>query len=439
MSGALLDHLWQSTLFGAAVWTSALLLRNNSAALRHWLWLLASLKFLVPFSVLYALGAATVSSLSPAATPAGVDHALIALRPLVSPATVTVTAPASANATQLLVPALLTLWMLGCLWMTLRWIHGWRQAQAISRAARRGPGPAPDTCVVDADIEPSVAHVFRPVVLLPATLLGRLSAAQLEAVLAHEREHIQRRDNLKAQLHALVEILFWFHPLVWLIGHRLLDERERACDEAVLSNGHDPAEYAAGILAVCRHCAAALPRQSMGSLAGDLVQRVRHILSADTPSSLGFTKAFMLTTCTAVLTLGPMAAGALDQAAHRRAVADSNARILRDARVLLNPSVAADGSPALHVSDRQLWVRNSSLRELLAMAYGVDESAVAGRDDRLDAPRYDLRAVVRLREPADFDPVSLRPLVTKLLAARFNLEVHVDQQCQDPCGPHALR
>ena len=56
MIGALIDHLWQSTLFCAAIGSIALLLRANSAAVRHWLWMLASLKFLVPFSWLVALG-----------------------------------------------------------------------------------------------------------------------------------------------------------------------------------------------------------------------------------------------------------------------------------------------------------------------------------------------------------------------------------------------
>ena len=57
MTGALLDHLWQSTLFCGGVWLLTFGLRANSAALRHWLWLLASLKFLVPFSALYTVGA----------------------------------------------------------------------------------------------------------------------------------------------------------------------------------------------------------------------------------------------------------------------------------------------------------------------------------------------------------------------------------------------
>jgi bla regulator protein blaR1 len=54
---AVANHLWQSTLFGSAVWLVTLLLRSNAASLRHRLWLAASVKFLVPFSILVGLGA----------------------------------------------------------------------------------------------------------------------------------------------------------------------------------------------------------------------------------------------------------------------------------------------------------------------------------------------------------------------------------------------
>ncbi len=437
MSGALLDHLWQSTLFGAAVWSVALLLRNNSAAFRHWLWMLASLKFLVPFSLLYALGATLALHLSPDAQPAIAEHALGTLEPLVAPATGMIAAPAAGNA--LLPKALLFIWLLGSAWLALRWFFAWRGATSLFRAARRAPGTSPDTYVIDADIEPSVAQVFRPVVLLPAALLGRLPETQFDAVLAHEREHIERRDNLKAGLHGLVEILFWFHPLVWLIGSRMQDERELACDEAVLEGGHDAGEYAAGILAVCRHCAGARTRPLIGAMSGNLTRRVRHILASRSPRSLGFAKAFLLTTCTALLTVGPLAAGVLDKAADRRALAARNADILRDAEVTLTFSRQASASPSLSADGNQVVILNSSPRRLLALAYGVDEDEVQGRDDWLDSQRYDLRVNVRLREPKNFELASLRPLVTKLFAAHFNLEVHVDQECQDPCGPRALR
>ena len=53
---SLANHIWQSTLFAAAVWLATFLLRSNAASLRHRLWLAASVKFLVPFSLLIGLG-----------------------------------------------------------------------------------------------------------------------------------------------------------------------------------------------------------------------------------------------------------------------------------------------------------------------------------------------------------------------------------------------
>lgn len=56
MAANLANHLWQSTLFVAAVWVCSLLIQRNRADVRHALWLSASLKFLVPFGALVALG-----------------------------------------------------------------------------------------------------------------------------------------------------------------------------------------------------------------------------------------------------------------------------------------------------------------------------------------------------------------------------------------------
>jgi beta-lactamase regulating signal transducer with metallopeptidase domain len=52
----LANHLWQSTVFAAVVALTTMAMRRNSARLRYWLWLAASLKFLIPFSVLVNLG-----------------------------------------------------------------------------------------------------------------------------------------------------------------------------------------------------------------------------------------------------------------------------------------------------------------------------------------------------------------------------------------------
>ena len=61
------------------------------------------------------------------------------------------------------------------------------------------------------------------------------------------------RDNLSASIHMIVEAVFGFHPLVWWIGVRLVDERERACDEDVLRLGNERHVYAEAILNVCKY------------------------------------------------------------------------------------------------------------------------------------------------------------------------------------------
>jgi bla regulator protein BlaR1 len=52
----LCNHLWQSTLFLGIVALLALLMRKNQARIRYWLWMAASAKFLIPFSLLISLG-----------------------------------------------------------------------------------------------------------------------------------------------------------------------------------------------------------------------------------------------------------------------------------------------------------------------------------------------------------------------------------------------
>jgi hypothetical protein len=53
---AVSDHLWQSTVFAATVWLMTMAMRRKLAEVRYALWLAASVKFLIPFSLLVWLG-----------------------------------------------------------------------------------------------------------------------------------------------------------------------------------------------------------------------------------------------------------------------------------------------------------------------------------------------------------------------------------------------
>ena len=63
-------------------------------------------------------------------------------------------------------------------------------------------------------IEPGVSGVWRPSILIPNGIDARLSETQLHAILDHEWHHAQRRDNLAAWLHMIVQSIFWFHPVL---------------------------------------------------------------------------------------------------------------------------------------------------------------------------------------------------------------------------------
>jgi beta-lactamase regulating signal transducer with metallopeptidase domain len=100
--------------------------------------------------------------------------------------------------------------------------------------------------------------VVRPVVLLPDGA-DLWSEDQRRAVVLHELSHVARRDCLTQLMAGLACAVYWFHPGVWYAARRMRVERERACDERVLSAGTPPADYAAHLLDLARHCRTTVP------------------------------------------------------------------------------------------------------------------------------------------------------------------------------------
>ena len=79
MLAELTNHIWQSTVFAAVAGLMILFLRKNRAQVRYWVWLSASLKFLVPFFLLVSLGSRIerVPVSKNVSTPAAVSFALV--------------------------------------------------------------------------------------------------------------------------------------------------------------------------------------------------------------------------------------------------------------------------------------------------------------------------------------------------------------------------
>jgi uncharacterized protein (TIGR03435 family) len=301
-TAALVNHLWQSTLVALIAWGLTLMLRGNQARTRYWVWMIASVKFLLPFSLLMAAGESLRSMVAtPMQTPAfaGVVEEMTQPFPqTVSQATAdhfSVSPAVSGHHSDLLPFIVAAVWLCGFLAIAFSWIRGWWQICAAVRASSQMT-MADEVPVLSSPrlLEPGVFGILRPVLLLPENITDRLSAPQLSTIIAHEMSHVRRRDNLTAAIHMVVEAIFWFHPAVWWIKARLLEERERACDEAVLQSGSEAELYAESILNVCKFYVESPIACMSGVTGSDLKRRIVRIMTEQVARKLDFSRKLLL-------------------------------------------------------------------------------------------------------------------------------------------------
>ncbi|MDT8300413.1 MAG: M56 family metallopeptidase [Sedimentisphaerales bacterium] len=81
---------------------------------------------------------------------------------------------------------------------------------------------------------PAVCGLFKPIILIPAVLLKKLSQKKLKAVLIHELAHIKRDDNWVNLLQTILQIVHFYNPFVWIANAMVHRAREQAVDEMVL-------------------------------------------------------------------------------------------------------------------------------------------------------------------------------------------------------------
>ena len=221
---AIANHIWQSTIVGLAAAVLALMLRNNGASVRYWIWFAAAMKFLVPFAALTAAANVLPLPQAPSVAIGALDAATVIFR--------SSTIPALGGTSWTFVTIV---WLLGALVVLMRWAWQWQRLAADARQSppmvdgvvhdtlrriEREEGISSPTALVASShsIEPGVLGIRTPVLVWPRALTAGLSDTHIEAILAHEVCHIVRRDNLLASAQMVVSAVFWFHPLVWWIG-----------------------------------------------------------------------------------------------------------------------------------------------------------------------------------------------------------------------------
>jgi beta-lactamase regulating signal transducer with metallopeptidase domain len=292
MIASALDHLWQSTLFAAGAGLLTLALRNYGAQVRFWLWFSASLKFLIPFAALTALGGYLLVPVAPQMS----APAFFMMQPAAQPFSAPMSALSAPAATgPRLTLFLLVFWGTGVAAVLARWLVRWFQLRRILRGAVDMPVAAPVIVKqAPSSIEPGLVGVWKPVILLPQGIAEHLHGAEMDTIIDHEICHLRRRDNLLAATHMLVEALFWFHPMVWWLGARLNAERERACDESVLASGRSPHVYAEAILKICKLYLHSPLACASGVSGADLKTRIEIIMESRTAIRLDSVRKFLL-------------------------------------------------------------------------------------------------------------------------------------------------
>ena len=109
----------------------------------------------------------------------------------------------------------------------------------------------PQLVISELASSPLLIGTFNPRIVFPSNTLANLDDDQLKFVIAHELSHLKRRDLWWSWIPAVVQILFFFHPFVWVARTRWLLSREMACDELVLSvTGQSAMSYADALINV---------------------------------------------------------------------------------------------------------------------------------------------------------------------------------------------
>jgi bla regulator protein BlaR1 len=447
------NHLWQSTAVAAIAGLLTLVLRRNHARTRYALWFAASIKFLLPFSLLISLGTHLTMPTPSAPAHHSVYSSIDQLsQPFADPAPLkpTTTFTTIAASFNFLPQALCAIWLCGSLAILANWTVRWRKIAHLARAAtplregrefnalRRmekslGMRPSLELLQSQEALEPGIFGIVRPILLWPADISAHLSDDHLEAILAHELGHVRRRDNLAAAIHMVVEALFWFYPLVWWLGTRLVEERERACDEEVLQLGNSPQIYAESILKTCEFCVeSSLPCVS-GVTGADLKNRIVHIMSKRLGTNLNLGKKLLLTTAAVVALAGPLAFG-LVYASEIRTHAQSAEppKPLPSFEVAtIKPSNASTPGIRLQMTPNMFVTTNASTQELIRFAYNLrSNDQIAGAPTWVASKSFDIEAkedealVAELQKlpPAD-NTDQVRLMVQSLLADRFKLKV----------------
>ncbi len=300
----LLHSLWQAALLGLVAALGFYLLRRRSAQSRYALGvaalstqILASVATYIYYlpSSLEKSTAAVFTNYQFVNTPAGVIGPIAPL-----PILLQVQFWLAMHLNELVV-----CWLIGVGVLLLRFAGGWfylERLRFVSRPVRDGGwqtrfgvlvarldiGRAVELRETARIVTPMVVGVLRPVVLVPIGLLAGLSVAQVEAILAHELAHIRRHDYLVNLVQSFVEVVYFFHPVLWWLSAHIRAEREHCCDDLAMAVCDDRLSLAHALVRVAEFRNQPALVVAFAANKRQLLSRVRRVLGVAEPATRRF-------------------------------------------------------------------------------------------------------------------------------------------------------
>lgn len=430
-TAALVNHLWQSTVVAGIALLLTLALKKNQARVRYWVWMIASAKFLIPFSLLMDAGSWLRSLIAAPVTKPAVSTVIEQITAPLQSAQSVASASASARGEHLtwLPMFLLVAWICGVVLIAARWLRGWLRIRAALRES------TPTEIVADVPVlatgsllEPGVFGILRPVLLLPRGILDRLQPEQLRAIVVHEICHVRRRDNLTFAIHMICQALFWFHPLTWWIGGRLIEEREHACDEAVLESGGEAEVYAEGILNVCKFYVESPLACAAGVSGADLKNRIARIMTAQMRHRLNWSRKLLLGAAGFAAVLLPLMLGVVRTVLAEERAEDAAARLPKFEVASIKPHQTGQQMQIMmRMLPDGINISGLPMERLMQMSFGLPENRVLNAPGWVKSGQFDIEAKVDPADAQKLKGLSMDErwaMMVPVLQDRFGMKFH---------------
>lgn len=252
--------------------------------------------------------------------------------------------------------------------LLLRLIYGYLFARRLVAASRR-EGDIYASAWITVPVTVGWLH---PKILLPAGW-NEWAPDRLEAVLAHERTHIQRADWAIGTLAAVNRCVFWFNPLAWWLERRMALLAEQACDDAAVLATGARETYAEALLDM-----AAAVRTGRGRIAWEAIamartaevrRRVERVLDEARQIPRGLTRARWAALLACSLPVVYLAT-VVQPAPARSAAPATQADLAQPARAAMPPAPEiAQAQPAAATPDQQPAKPSQPDRRYLALFF----------------------------------------------------------------------